>query len=709
VIDETGGWGGGGRTIVIALPQLPFTGPEPERRRVEVGLGTLLVALGAIALLVLFFGTKTAALVVAGVIGLTVVLAAVLVPAVALTLLVVDDFANVSGVLVAHGLPGIHTPLLVVGIVSALVATRSSVYRERMGNIPLLPALLVVTYIVTVIPAAIASMDPTNTAIKMRENLVDLGFLVLVLVLARLVQKPWAIPMMIVIPLTVIAVMTVINQVALQDPESFWGFARISKASGELVTTPRYSGPMEDSNFWGRVLILGLPMALALSHRAIAAKRKLPAVTWGVSVLFLLGACYLTQSRGTLIAAGVASVVWLIAAGPSVRRRALLLLPFMAMLLLIPGVGNRLAGVSEAFDDAPAYLKDPSIVERGTAGHLAGQIFMDHPVLGTGPASFATVLDDYAARRPDTLIGVTTATHNLYLEILSETGVIGMAGWAVLMIGVAIMAVMATLRLAGAPRDGPDGAPTRALAAATVGALVSWSLASLFLHLTLVRTLWVVLALVGLLYTLTKGQYAPVGSGRLATARAVRGLRTGIGVTAVMIVAGGAVGAAILYNLREPVYTARSAYTLVPAAGTYYSYGLDIRSRQPVLPAYSAMIQGQQSRTVLKVDAEPATGLITFVGTGATEQEARGRVVAAAAAAPAALGRYGADKQYDLIEVSDPELTEDHTYPELAILLTAAAVLAELGFSLLILRLLRGQPVVPSQLARGRREHVGAR
>jgi hypothetical protein len=708
MIDEEPGWGGGGRTIAIQLPQLGFGGPEPERRRIELGIGSLMVAVGAVGLLLLFFGTKTTALVLAGVVGLGVVLAAVLVPAVALALLVVDDFANVSGVLVAHGLPGIHTPLLGVGAASALFAIRSAAFRERLGSIPLRPLLLVGVYIVTVVPSAIATMDPTNTAVKMHELEVDAVFLLIVLVLARLVEKPWAIPMMIVIPLTVIAVMTVINQVALQDPESFWGFARISKASGELVTTPRYSGPMEDSNFWGRVLILGLPMALALAHRAIAAKRRLPAVSWGVSVLFLLGACYLTQSRGTLIAAGVASVVWIIASGPSVRRRALLLLPFFAMLLLLPGVGNRLAGVSEAFDDAPAYLKDPSIVERGTAGHLAGQIFMDHPVLGTGPASFATVLDDYAARRPDTLIGVTTATHNLYLEILSETGVIGMAGWAVLIIGVAIMAILATLRLAGAPGDGPDAAPTRALAAATVGALVSWSLASLFLHLTLVRTLWVVFALVGLLYTLTKGQYAPVGSARLTTERAIRGLRTGIGVTAVMAVAGGAVGAAILYNLREPVYTARSAYTLVPAAGTYYSYGLDIRSRQPVLPAYSAMIQGQQSRTVLKVDAEPATGLITFVGTGETEQEARGRVVAAAGAAPAALGRFGAERQYDLIAVSDPEVTEDHTYPPLALLLTAAAVIAELGFCLLVLRLLRGQPVVPGPMQRRSREHVGA-
>jgi hypothetical protein len=702
MVDESAAWGGGGRTIRIALPQLPFDGPAPQRRRIELGVGSLLVAVGVLVLLLVFFGAKTAALVVAGVIGLAVVAAAVLVPAVALSLLIVDDFANVSQVLTEHGLPGIHTPLVGLGVVSVLVATRSATYRARLGNIPLLPAGLVAFYSLSVIPSALQTMNPTATGVRIQELVVDLAFLLVVLTLARLVERPWAIPMMIVIPLTVIAVMSLINQLALQDPESFWGFAKISKASGELVTTPRYSGPQEDSNFWGRVLVLGLPMGLALAHRATAARRKLPAVVWGLSTLFLLIAVYLTQSRGTLISSGVAVLVWIVASGPSVRKRALALVPVVVMVLLVPGVGNRLVNVSEAFDDAPAYLKDPSIVERSTAGHLAGQIFLDHPVLGTGPASFASVLDDYAARAPDTMIGVTTAAHNLYLEILSETGVIGMFGWAVMIIGCALLAIRSIVRLAGAPPDGPDGAPTRALAASTIAALVAWSLASLFLHLTLERALWVLFALIGLVHVLTKEQYAPRGPARQATARAERGLRTAIGVTAVMVVAGGAVGAAILYNLREPVFSARSAYTLVPAAGTYYSYGLDIRSRQPVLPAYSAMIQGQQSRTVLKVDAEPATGLITFVGTGTTDQEARGRVVAAAAAAPAALHRFAADKEYDLIQVSEPQVTEDHTYPPLALALAAAAVAAELGFCLLALRLVRGQPVVPGQLGRSR-------
>ena len=90
--------------------------------------------------------------------------------------------------------------------------------------------------------------------------------------------------------------------------------------------------------------------------------------------------------------------------------------------------------------------------------------------------------------------------------------------------GCLVLSVRSIVRLAGAPRDGPDGAPTRALAAATLAALVAWSLASLFLHLSLVRTLWVVLALAGLLHTLTKDEHAPRGRALLDTEKATKDL-----------------------------------------------------------------------------------------------------------------------------------------------------------------------------------------
>jgi O-antigen ligase len=675
-------------TVAIVLPVLPFSEPGRERRRIEIGGGAVAVAGGALVLLALVAGTRTAALVVGGLLAVALVLAAALVPAVALVLLVVTEFANVSGVLIDNGLPGIATPLLGLGALSVLLATRSPQYRARFIGPPIAPAVLLAVYIVSVLPAAMVTVAPVLTGEKVSELVRDGVFLVVVLLLAQLSGRPWAIAAALVAPLVVISALSVVNQLFLQDPTAFFSFARISKASGELVTTPRYSGPMEDSNFWGRVLVLGLPFALALAQRAGAARRRLPAAFWAVSVLILLAGTYLTQSRGTLISAFVAAAIWVVAAGPRVRRQSLLLIPVIALVLLLPGIGDRIVNVSTAFDDQPAYAKDPSLVERAAAGEIAREIFAEHLILGTGPATFASEVDTYAARKPDRLIGVTTATHNLYLEIGSETGVVGLFGWAVLMGGVVLLAVRSLLRLAGVPPDGADGAPTRALAAAALAAVLGWSLASLFLHLALVRTLWIVLALIGLLHVMTRERRTTAAE-QLASTVAARGLRTGLSVAATMAVAGGLVGGTILYNLSQQTYTGVARVTLTPAAGTFESYGLDIRSRRPVLPAYAAMIQGDQSRKVLKVDAEPATGLITFTGLGSTLDEAQRRVDAALAGAPRSLQRYGADKEYNLVTVTPPEVTVERMYPPLAIVLAGAAVMAELIFCLLVLRLMR--------------------
>ena len=308
-------------------------------------------------------------------------------------------------------------------------------------------------------------------------------------------------------------------------------------------------------------------------------------------------------------------------------------------------------------------------------------------MLGTGPATFASQLDEYAAREPDRLIGVTTAAHNLYLEILSETGIVGLAGWIVLMGGVVLLCVRSTVRLAGVP-PAARAAPTRGLAAGALGAVAAWSLASLFLHLALVRTLWIALVLIGLVHVMARERAASAGPvERHASAKAVAGLSRGLVVTAVMAVAGAAVGGAILSNLAEQRYTARAAQTLLPTPAVYESYALDVRSRTPVLPAYAAMLQGAQSRTMLKIDAEPKTGLVTFVSVGRSEREAVGRVASAVAAAPATLHRFGADRQYTLVDVSPTAVTTERIFPPQAVLLAGLAVGAELAFCLLVLRL----------------------
>lgn len=671
----------------VATPAVTWIGVGRLRLR-PVDFGVLLTGLGAlVGLLTVTAGPEPALLVLATVVGGILLAAALVRPAVALTVLLVSEFSNAS---VVFAVPGWYIVTLGLGVLSALVALRLPEMRARLRHPPVAPAALLACYLLSLMPAVWFTEAPAATTEKMVFLLKDCVLLVVVLVLAHLVNRPWWMAAAIVLTLAVLSAMTLVNQIVLDaQPSTFGGFATVSHALGENITTPRHAGPLLDSNFWGRNLVLGLPLAFALLHRSMFSSRVLQ-VGWGLATAAMLGGIYLTQSRGTFLATGVVTVAWVVASGPRIRRRALLVAPLAILVLLIPGIGNRLLNLMSAFEYKPAYTIDPSLVERAAVQEIAAVIFRDHPLFGVGPGSFHEVFYEYATRARGVLIGIASAPHNIYLELGAESGLVGLAGWLVLIIGITALSARTVIRLAGAPQDGQLGTPTRALAAGALTAVLGWSVASLFLHLAYFRPVLIVFALAGLLHTSARDIAArQPASAEEASARAARGLRYGSVIAIITLISTGAVTASGLLMLKEPRYTAQAQFTLFPAPGTYRSYALDVRSRTPVLPAYAAMVQSAQPTDRVRVDAEPATGLITMTAQTGDLIETERLLVQTMAAAPLAIQRFGADRGYRLIQVSPIETTLEPSWSDRAIALTTIAVLAELSLIALIVRHIR--------------------
>ena len=641
-----------------AAPVAPPAG-RAARRLGAADVGGLVGALGLLCVgVVLVAGPVPALLLLGTVVAGVLAVAAVLRPAVALVLLVAGEFGDVGQVLAENGAPGLYKGAFALGWVSVLVALRAPHLRARLRPLPLLALGLVGCYLLTELPGVLSTVSSQATTAFVSDQLEDLLFFFLVLLLARLVERPWSLAVMIVAPLAVIALLTVVNQVALGGTGTFGGFATVSTASGELITTPRYAGPLEDSNFWGRYLVLGLPFALALSHRAAAAGRRVARVGWPACALLIVAGMYLTQSRGTLIAGSAATLLWVVAAGPGVRRRALQLAPVAVLVLLAPGVGNRLINLGEAFEDAPSYAIDPSLVERTAALKIALIMFTEHPLWGIGPGAFGSAVPAYASRSTDLLIGSTRAPHNLYFELAAQTGVVGLAGWLVMVGGIVTLAVRTVVRLAGRDASGPGGAPTRALAAACFASVVGWSIASIFLHLSYFRPLLAVFALVFALDALTRR--ADPGPDAAAAAR---GLRRGVLRGAVVACVGAAVLATVQLGFGVDRYTARVVYTLKPAPLTYESYSIDVRSRVSVLPAFAAAAQGAARPAGVRVDAEPTNGVITATAVEGTAATATGALNRATARIDDALLALGLNRGFTLVAMAPPEVTVQRVYP----------------------------------------------
>jgi O-antigen ligase len=141
-------------------------------------------------------------------------------------------------------------------------------------------------------------------------------------------------------------------------------------------------------------------------------------------------ALYLTGSRGGLIAYGgmlLINIWFLRPKRTAVLRLCLSLLLAAGLVLALQEQGGGGVREVDGFDQAA----------RLATWGAAGVMFVRHPVLGVGYGNYRSLYGDYIpGARPDEL-----DAHNLYLQVLSETGVIGFLVFCVLMVAFARIAL----------------------------------------------------------------------------------------------------------------------------------------------------------------------------------------------------------------------------------------------------------------------------
>jgi putative inorganic carbon (hco3(-)) transporter len=231
------------------------------------------------------------------------------------------------------------------------------------------------------------------------------------------------------------------------------------------------------SNQTGSYLVMALPVSVAiLVFEAVSGgARALAALTLGLGALALV----LTQS----LTAWVAGIVLAIVLGLRIAsRRSLLIASTVAMVLAVIVIVV-----------APTWEKfTPTWLAMGTGWRLswwagALQVIADHPLFGVGPRNFILIdAATYALR-------TTSHAHNLYLNIASEHGLVGLA-----LLLAAIVAIAWRLKETyGAIADGLDRACWWAAASVVLGFVVL-GLATTPYHSRHAILLW---AIVGLFYS----------------------------------------------------------------------------------------------------------------------------------------------------------------------------------------------------------------
>jgi O-antigen ligase len=118
-------------------------------------------------------------------------------------------------------------------------------------------------------------------------------------------------------------------------------------------------------------------------------------------------------------------------------------------------------------------------------------MFYDHPVLGVGAGNYENNYQQYAQELGIDLRLEERQSHSLYVQILSETGILGMLAF-----GGIIFTLMLNLIKARRSINEIDGGKDWNMYIRSIQwAIVSYLVTSLFLHGAYMRNFWVLIAL----------------------------------------------------------------------------------------------------------------------------------------------------------------------------------------------------------------------
>jgi len=577
-----------------------------------------------------------------------------------LAVMVVVEMANLSEVASNYT----SAPLLKAGVAVATIVLgltlRNPSARSRLNRWTLAGAVLIAIYVAGQAIAMVGSVDPAASQSVMYRSSVDLVYLFIILVFTQVTGKPWVVAKAIAATLAVLSLLTIASYLT-GGHTTFGGLATISKAQGQMITTQRFQGPYDDSNFWGRVLVLGLPMGWALAQRSRRAGERLKSAGWLLSSGAMLIGVYLTQSRGTLLTAGVAVALWFVASGQP--KKLLWIPPAVAVTLAIPGIGDRMVAlvkdVAGGSDGERHYDIDPSVLGREASQEMAWRMFQQRPAFGFGPGSFGHEVPFYTDRVQTAVNEGLVAPHNLYAQLLAEYGLTGLATWAIMVGGVL---TIVALRIAADPKS-----IDRTLAAATLNGIVTWSMASVFLHLAYFRSFAIVLALA-----------CALGPAETVAPAVIRSMIRTTAIWTLAVVAGGAVAAGAMLSAATPATRASQKVIMMPVGPIdgWAAYAMNVRAREAFLPTMVETMYN--SHAPAQIDSDPVRGIATISVTARDADGAKRLLADALAVSRTRINDRIGPMQYSVKTITAVQVEQISVRAKSALLYTAVWGLAAL-------------------------------
>jgi O-antigen ligase len=285
----------------------------------------------------------------------------------------------------------------------------------------------------------------------------------------------------------------------------FWGFGQtevtIRDASG--VSQSRLSGPIGETNRFAQIMAVLIPIAALCAATSSGLKR---AVCWVAAVL-ICGGMIFAFSRGAVIALALTLPFALLFRAVRVRHLAVSVVVAISVLAATPHYSERIVSIGQvamqAIGVGPVGLRNADGASRGrmTEMKAAGMLFLDHPILGAGPGLAPHYYQHYAGLVGGKVRADTRRTHNLFLQLAAETGIVGLSAFLLV-----VALTFGGLERARRRLETTDRQLWGVVCGLELALIISLT-TSLFLHAAYIRYFWLLL---GLSAAATTHQGAPV-------------------------------------------------------------------------------------------------------------------------------------------------------------------------------------------------------
>jgi len=376
--------------------------------------------------------------------------------------------------------------------------------RGRRMDQAVLPLLVSIIYLASLAVTALYARDPEAVLGRVADSAKICAVMILLTALVHSMEQFQRVCAAIVFAAMLMSLLTVIQSTVTGYSQDFGGFA-LAHVQQVLETTNgwRPSGPLTDPNFYAQILAIALPLSLQI----MMSGSNWFGTMFGLAASILICiALLLTFSRGGLIGGGASFLAIMFFNRRLITKRHIFvagLVGCLGLIALPPHYYERLAFGLTSLEQISSggFGQDQAIAGRASELMAALSLAERNPLLGVGYGEFKSYYQELSVAQGLMARGVDREAHSLYLEILSERGLVGLSIFAILLTISAVSVRRAISLLQQQNRYSATNA-VGAWAAAMVGYLVT----SIFLHESYTQYFWLLMMIALALPILAAGK-----------------------------------------------------------------------------------------------------------------------------------------------------------------------------------------------------------